>query len=235
MERVANILLRGGLQAASITCLRHEAQAPPRKAQATSFRVDLALRSASMPGPMYKFFQDAKRVRDCRALPNSNQLDVPWDPETDEETDQSEKDLNETILLKKFGVSIAASRIIQQENVSFCNMNCVVIQTTTIILHRQRSRAAEMITKQITATAIPITGTLMAHTITIIETIIAIISHRNNYRSRNDGGNDNRRGGGNDRSHSQSNNNQSSDQKKESSRNDHAQSSGPHENLQPKN
>ncbi|CAB0041987.1 unnamed protein product [Trichogramma brassicae] len=53
-------------------------------------------------------------------------------------------------------------------------------------------------------------------------------------RSRNDGGNDNRRGGGDDRSHSQSNNNQSSDQKKESSRNDHAQSSGPHENLQPK-
>ncbi|CAB0038215.1 unnamed protein product [Trichogramma brassicae] len=136
---------------------------------------------------------------------------------------------------KKFGVSIAASRIIQQENVSFCNMNCVVIQTTTIILHRQRSRAAEMITKQITATAIPITGTLMAHTITIIENHYRNNSHRNNYRSRNDGGNDNRRGGGNDRSHSQSNNNQSSDQKKESSRNDHAQSSGPHENLQPKN
>ncbi|CAB0029125.1 unnamed protein product [Trichogramma brassicae] len=27
----------------------------------------------------------------CKALPNSNQLDVPWDPETDEEPEQDEK------------------------------------------------------------------------------------------------------------------------------------------------
>ncbi|CAB0039762.1 unnamed protein product [Trichogramma brassicae] len=37
----------------------------------------------------------------CKALPNSNQLDVPWDPETDEETEQDEKSLNETILQAK--------------------------------------------------------------------------------------------------------------------------------------
>ncbi|CAB0033288.1 unnamed protein product [Trichogramma brassicae] len=37
----------------------------------------------------------------CKALPNSNQLDVPWDPETDEEPEQDEKSLNETILQTK--------------------------------------------------------------------------------------------------------------------------------------
>ncbi|CAB0036412.1 unnamed protein product [Trichogramma brassicae] len=37
----------------------------------------------------------------CKALPDSNQLDVPWDPETDEEPEQDEKSLNETILQTK--------------------------------------------------------------------------------------------------------------------------------------
>ncbi|CAB0033554.1 unnamed protein product [Trichogramma brassicae] len=37
----------------------------------------------------------------CKALPNSNQLDVPWDPEIDEETEKSEKSLNETTLQVK--------------------------------------------------------------------------------------------------------------------------------------
>uniref|UniRef100_A0ABD2X252 CCHC-type domain-containing protein n=2 Tax=Trichogramma kaykai TaxID=54128 RepID=A0ABD2X252_9HYME len=37
----------------------------------------------------------------CRALPNSGQLDVPWDPETDEEPEQEQKSLNETIVQTK--------------------------------------------------------------------------------------------------------------------------------------
>ncbi|KAL7296460.1 hypothetical protein TKK_0010466 [Trichogramma kaykai] len=37
----------------------------------------------------------------CRALPNSGQLDVPWDPETDEEPEQEQKSLNETIVQMK--------------------------------------------------------------------------------------------------------------------------------------
>ncbi|KAL7290600.1 hypothetical protein TKK_0015363 [Trichogramma kaykai] len=37
----------------------------------------------------------------CRALPNSGQLDVPWDPETDEESEQDQKSLYETIVQTK--------------------------------------------------------------------------------------------------------------------------------------
>uniref|UniRef100_A0ABD2WP35 Uncharacterized protein n=1 Tax=Trichogramma kaykai TaxID=54128 RepID=A0ABD2WP35_9HYME len=34
-------------------------------------------------------------------MPNSNKLDIPWDPETDEEKEQDEKSLNETVVQSK--------------------------------------------------------------------------------------------------------------------------------------